>query len=79
MRMLDFHQVGLGLFLFFSVLSLVLVVSKPVAREFEATALAWIRAFKRIHAEWRAPLTIEKPLQSPQLLSRKSSGSEHGS
>jgi len=60
----DVHGVGVGLFIFFSVLSLPLVVSKPVAKEFESTAIMWIRAFKRIRVEWKAPLTIEQPTPS---------------
>jgi len=67
----DLHEVGLALFIFFSVVSLVLVVSKPVAKEFEATVLEWIHAFKRIRAEWRKPLTIEQPSQLPRPLDRR--------
>ena len=57
---LDFHHIGLSLFIFFSVLSLILVVSKPIAKEVEATAIRCIRAFKRIRAEWNAPAEIEQ-------------------
>jgi hypothetical protein len=63
--MTDLHEVGVGLFIFFSVLSLTLVVSKPVAKEFETTALTWIRAYKRIQAEWKAPFIIEQSSPSP--------------
>ncbi len=57
---LDFHHIGLSLFIFFSVLSLILVVSKPVAKVFEAAAIRWIHAFKRIRAEWNTPAKIEQ-------------------
>ena len=57
---LDFHQIVLSLLIFFSVLSLILVVSKSAVRAFETTALLWIRAFKRIRAEWKAPAKIEQ-------------------
>jgi len=76
--MTDLHEVGLGLFIFFSVVSLTLVVSKPVAKEFETTALTWIRAYKRIQAEWKAPLTIEQLPQSPPRLDQTSSEHESG-
>ena len=59
-HMLDIHQVGLSLLFFVSVLSLTLVVSKPLAREFEAIAIQWICAFKRIRAEWKAPAKSEQ-------------------
>jgi len=71
----DLHGVGLDLFIFFSVLSLTLVVSKPVAKEFEATALEWVRALKRIQTELKAPDTIEQPSQPPQGVSQ--TGSKH--
>jgi hypothetical protein len=66
--MTHLHEVGVGLFIFFSVLSLTLVVSKPVAKELETTALTRIRAYKRIQAEWKAPLIIEQSSQSPPLM-----------
>lgn len=68
--MIDFHHIGISLFIFFSVLSLILVVSKPVAKEFEETAIRWIRAFKRIRAEWKTPLTLEQPSRKPKSLDR---------
>ena len=64
----EFHKLGVGLFVFFSILSLVLVVSKPVAKELEATVLSWIHAFRRIQAEWRKPIEIEPPPPSPKSL-----------
>lgn len=70
----DLHEIGLGLFIFFSVLSLVLVISKPVAKEFETTASAWIRAFKRIRKEWRT-LRIQPTSEPPPRLDQ--SGSSH--
>ena len=66
--MIDFHHIGISLFIFFSVLSLILVVSKPVAKEFEETAIRWIRAFKRIRAEWKTPLTLEQRSRKPKSL-----------
>ena len=57
---LDFHHVGLSLFIFFCVLSLILVVSKPLAKVFEVCAIRWIHAFKRVRAEWNAPAKIEQ-------------------
>jgi hypothetical protein len=74
--MLDFHQVGLGLFTLASILSLILVVSKPIAKEFEATAIRWIRAFKRIRAELR---TDEQPSPPPLPLEHTRSRRELGS
>lgn len=76
MRMLDFHQVGLGLFTLASILSLILVVSKPIAKEFEATVIRWIRAFKRIRAELR---TDEHPSPPPPPLEHNRSRRELGS
>ena len=73
---IDLHQVGVGLFVFFSILSLILVVSKPVAKEFEATALRWIRAFKRIRAEWRKPLAVAQPAEPRRLSNRTHSKRE---
>ena len=62
----DLHEVGVELFILFSVLSLILVVSKPVAKEFEATALVWIQAWKKIQAE-RRKTYFEPPVEKPQL------------
>lgn len=59
-HMLDIHQIALSLLIFCSMLSLILVVSKPLARAFEESGLRWIRAFKRIRAEWEAPLKGEQ-------------------
>ena len=64
----DLHQVGLGLLIAASILSLLLLILKGLGKEFEETAVVWIRAFKRIRAEWKAPLTIEKSSQPTQLL-----------
>jgi len=66
----ELHQVGVGLFILFSTISLLLVVAKPVAKEFEITILEWIRAFKRIQAEWHKPLSIESPSGQRRLLKR---------
>ena len=59
-HMLDLQQIGLSLFIFFAALTLILVISKSAAKEFEATAIRWIRTFKRIRAEWQAPAKIEQ-------------------
>jgi hypothetical protein len=76
---LDFHQLGVILFTLASVLSLLFVVAKPLGKEFEATALVWIRAFRRIQAEWRKPLTIEQPSEQSQSLNQSGSRHELGS
>jgi len=67
---LDFHEVGVGLLIAASMLNLLLLIFKGLGKEFEETAVVWIRAFKRIRAEWNAPLTIEKPAQPTQLLNQ---------
>jgi hypothetical protein len=64
------HEIGLTLFSIASALSLLFVVAKPLGKEFEKGVLVWIRAFKRIKAEWKAPLTIEPTPQPPQLVDR---------
>lgn len=66
--LLNLHEFGVALFVFFSVISLVLIVSKPVAKEFEATALEWIRTFKRIKEEWRKPLPVDSAVKHSQFL-----------
>lgn len=72
----DFHKVGLDLFILASILSLLFVIAKALGKEFEAAVLVWIRAFKRIQAEWKQPLTIEKPVQSSQQFCNKRSEGE---
>jgi hypothetical protein len=74
----DLHEIGVSLFIFFSVLSLVLVISKPVAKEFETTASTWIRAFKHIQEEWRT-LTIKPTSEPPPPVSQTGSKHELGS
>jgi hypothetical protein len=69
----DPHQVEFEFLLFFSIFTLILVVSKPAAKEFEATALRWIRAFKRIKAEWQKPVAIEQSSQPTQSLGQSAS------
>lgn len=76
MLLFDLHEAGLTLFIFFSVISLVLIVSKPVAKEFEATVLEWIRAVKRIREEWREPLTIEQSSETRRSLHQSDSKRE---
>jgi len=74
----DIHPIGVILFSTVSVLSLLLIVAKPLAREFEATALTWIRVFKRIRAEWRKPLTIDQPSQPRPPIDQRGSKNELG-
>lgn len=62
----DLHELGVELFILLSVLSLILVVSKPVAKEFEATALVWIQAWKKIQAERRKSY-FEPPVEQARL------------
>lgn len=64
----DLHQIGLSLFVLASIVSLVLVVAKPLGKEFEATALVWIRAWKRIQAERRKPFIDQVSSEPPRLL-----------
>ena len=68
--MSDLHEVGVGLFAVASVLSLVLVVAKPLGREFETVALVWIRALRRIQTEWQKPLDRQLPSKPPRLLNQ---------
>ena len=70
----DLHEIGVGLFVFFSVVSLVLVISKPLAGEFEKTAATWIRAFKRVRKEWQT-LTIQPTSEPHQPLDQTHSKS----
>lgn len=79
MLLADLHELGVALFIFLSVVSLVLIVSKPVAKEFEATTVEWIRTFKRIKEEWHKPLVVESTVQQVQVLDQSSSKHESGS
>lgn len=58
---MDLHEVALGVILAASVLSLLLLVTKALAKEFEDAAVIWIRTLKRIRAELHAPPLIERP------------------
>jgi hypothetical protein len=58
---MDLHEVALAVILAASVLSLLLLVAKALAKEFEETAVVWIRVFKRIRAELQTPSAIEPP------------------
>lgn len=71
----DLHEVGVELFILLSVLSLILVVSKPVAKEFEATALVWIQALKKIQAE-RRKTCFEPPVEQSRLEDHTDSNDE---
>lgn len=75
----DLHEVGRGLLIAASIFSLLLLILKGLGKELEETAVVWIRAFKRIRTEWKAPLTIEKPSQSTQLLDQTRPRHELGS
>ena len=79
LRLLDFHQIELSLLIFLSVLSLILVVSKPAVRAFETTAILWIRAFKRIRAEWKAPAKSTNAPNSVNVKNSNTSPSRHES
>lgn len=63
---IDLHEVALAVILAASVLSLLLLVAKALAKEFEDAAVVWIRAFKRIRAELHAPSATE-PSQTTTL------------
>ena len=65
---MSLHEVGLDLFFAVSVLSLFFVIAKPLGKEFEAVALTWVRAFKRIRAESRAPYL--ESAQPPKEITR---------
>lgn len=56
----DFNHITLAVVSGASLLSLLCLLGKPLAKGFEAVAVSWIQAFKRIRAEWRKPL-IESP------------------
>lgn len=77
MLLLDLHQIGVALFNVASVLSLLFVIAKPLGKEFEAVALVWIRAFRRVQAEWRKPLSGELSLP-PQIVERTRSKRDLG-
>jgi hypothetical protein len=74
----DFHEIGVGVFIFFSILSLVLIISKPVAKEFETTASTWIRALKNVRDEWRN-LTMQRTPEPPPALGQTRSTRKFGS
>jgi hypothetical protein len=65
----DFHSIGLGLLTVGSILSLLFLLAKALSKEFQTVALAWIRAFRRIQAEWRKPVN-DLTSQPPKLLER---------
>jgi hypothetical protein len=67
---LNFHEIGIGVFTFASVLSLLFLIAKALAKEFLAVALVWIRVFKKLKAEWQKPLKNESTFEPPQLLDR---------
>jgi hypothetical protein len=64
--LLDIHHIGVSVFATASVLSLLLVIAKPLAKEFEAAALVWLRTLKKIQTE-KHRLFDKKPLAPPQL------------
>ena len=65
MSELSLNQLAIYLVAVASITSLVLIVAKPLAKEFEATVTQWIRAFKRLKKELRKP-----PAQQQKALSR---------
>jgi len=62
------NQITLAVISGASLLSLLCLLGKPLAKGFEAVVIRWIQAFKRIRAEWRLPIKNELPVQPPQLL-----------
>ena len=61
----DFNHITLAVVSTASLLSLLCLLGKPLAKGFEGVAIRWIQAFKRIRAESHKPL-IESP--PPRLL-----------
>ncbi len=49
------HLLAMCLFTFVSVVSMGLVIGKPLGREFESAALVWIRALRKIRKELKEP------------------------
>jgi Sec-independent protein translocase protein TatA len=70
---MDLNQFKIGLLVVLSIVGAALIGSKRIAGLFESSTLRWIKAFKRIKAEWRKPLTIEKPPEPPQSRKGKKS------
>jgi hypothetical protein len=62
---IDIHHIGVLLFSLASVLSLLFVIAKPLGKEFEAVGLVWIRALKRLTAEWKSPAEQPNLSDSP--------------
>jgi hypothetical protein len=61
------HEIGIAVFTFASVLSLLFLLAKSLAKEFEAVALVWIRMFRRLKLE------LAKPVESgPERLIKQS-------
>ena len=73
---LDLHEVALGLLIAASILSLLLLITKALGKEFEDTAVVWIRAFKRIRSELQTPLKTEQTSQPRPPLNRTHSRRE---
>lgn len=48
---LDLHQIGVGIVTTASIVSLILLILKGLGKELEATALVWIRVWRKIQAE----------------------------
>jgi hypothetical protein len=68
MLLMDLHQVGVELFTIASVASLMFVVAKALAKEFETVAVAWIRTFRRIQDERQKSTNRIPPLQRAPVL-----------
>lgn len=62
-----FHlqQLQYAVLIVLSTIFIALVRSERLAKAFEKTTIRWIKAVRRIQAEWRKPLPIEKPSQPP--------------
>jgi len=73
----NYYEFKIGLVLLISLLGVGLIGAKRIAALFESTTIRWIKACKRIKAEWQKPLTLEKPSQ--RQLNRKHSRRELGS
>jgi hypothetical protein len=68
----DSHEVGLGLLIAASIISLLLVVAKALGKEFQDVALVWIRVFKKLRAEWQKPIQLPpKAIRQPNHPKRK--------
>jgi|GEM_PF-4622662 len=76
------HLIAMCLFTLVSVASLMLVIGKPLGKEFESTALVWVRAWSRVQEELRKPpkpprfIKKDKDVQRPRLVNHTRSKRE---